>query len=137
MDSGCTFPVTTTAVVEGIGAEVMPLTKNLDIIDALGRSLEIIGIVKMFINNRVLGGRKMVEAAVIQGERKEMMISIQLFKKWDILHDSFPFQTVSDYIVSKDNKQYQAYSTSYQLHSSLFEESRKLKAPSRVCIMLG
>ena len=72
--------------------------------------MEIIGIVKMFINNRVLGGHKKVEAAVMQGERKETLISIQLLKKWDILHDSFPFQTVSDYIVSKNNKLYQAYS---------------------------
>ena len=39
MDTGCTFPVTTTAVVEGIGAEVKPLTEYLDIIDASGRSL--------------------------------------------------------------------------------------------------
>ena len=120
-------------MVEGIGAEVKPLTEDLDMIDASGRSLVILGTCNMFIDNRILGGRKMVEAAIIQGDRKEMLIFLQLLKKWDIIHDSFPFQTVSDYIVSKDNKQYQAYSTLYQLHSSLYEESRKLKTPTRAC----
>ena len=66
MDTGCPFPVTTTAVVEGIGAEVKPLTEDLDIIDTSGRSLAILRTVKMFIDNRILGGRKMVEAAIIQ-----------------------------------------------------------------------
>ena len=72
-------------MVEGIGAEVMPLTQDLDIIDASGRSLAILGTCKMFIDNRILGGQTMVEAAVIQGERKETLISLQLLKKWDIV----------------------------------------------------
>ena len=101
------------------------MTDELDIIDASGRSLAVLGTCKMFIKNRILGSRKMVKAAIIQGERKEILISLQLSKKWYIIHDSNPFKTVSDYIVSKDNKKYQAYSTSYQLHSSLYEESRK------------
>ena len=73
----------------------------------------------------------MVEAAVIQGDKKETLISLQLLKKWDLAHDSFPFQTISEYNVSKNNKQYQAYSTLYSLQSSLYDESRKLKTPSR------
>ena len=114
--------------------EVKPLTEDLDIIYVSGRSLAILETVKMLIDNGILGGRKVVEAAVIHKERKEILISLQLLKEWDIIHDSFPFQTMSDYIVSKNNnKQYQAYSTSYQLHSSLYEESRKLKPPNRAC----
>ena len=33
MDSGCSFPITSTAVAEGIGAEIKPLKNKLEIID--------------------------------------------------------------------------------------------------------
>ena len=62
MDSGCTFPITSTAVAKGIGAEVKPLTSKLEIIDASGKVMDILGTIRMYINNRVLGGRKLVEA---------------------------------------------------------------------------
>ena len=64
MDTGCTFLVTTTAVVKGMKAEIFFLDEELDIIDASGKSLDIIGTCKMFLENEILGGRKMVEAAV-------------------------------------------------------------------------
>ena len=65
MDTGCTFPITTTAVAKGIGAEVKPLTEDLEIIDASGKPMAILGTIKMYIDNRILGGRKLVEAALI------------------------------------------------------------------------
>ena len=96
MDSGCSFPITSTAVAEAIGAEVMPLTQKLEIIDASNRIMEIIGTIKMYINNDVLGGRKFVEAAVTRSNKKETLISLSLLKKWDWLHDTLPYQTISD-----------------------------------------
>ena len=65
MDSGCTFPISSTAVAKAIGAEVKPLTKKVEIIDASGKIMDIIGTIRMDIDNRVLGGRKLVEAAVV------------------------------------------------------------------------
>ena len=53
MDSGCSFPLTSTAVAEAIGAEVMPLTQKLEIIDASNRIMEIIETIRMYINNDV------------------------------------------------------------------------------------
>ena len=84
--------------------EIVPLKEDLDIIEALGKSLEVIGTCKMFIKFEILGGRKMVEAAVIHGDSKERLISLQLLKKWNLIHNSFPHQTISDYIISKSNK---------------------------------
>ena len=116
MDTGCIFPVTTTAIVEGMKAEIIPLIEELDIIDVAGKSLTVLGTCKMFIEKRILSSRKMVEAAVIQGDRRETLISLQLLKKWDLIHDSFPNQTISDHIVNKSNKKYAAYSMLYDLH---------------------
>ena len=64
MDSGCSFLIMSTAVADGIGAEVKPLTSKLEIIDESGKIMDILGTIRMYINNRVLGGRKLVEAAV-------------------------------------------------------------------------
>ena len=119
MDSGCSFPLTSTAVVEAIGAEVMPLTQKLEIIDASNRIMEIIGTARIYINHDVLGGRKYVEAAVTRSNKKETLISLGLLKKWDLVHDSFPHQTISDYIYSKQrNKVMKAYSSAYNFHST-------------------
>ena len=85
MDSGCSFPITSTAVAEALGVEVKPLTKKLEIIDASDRIMEIIGTIKMFIDNRVLGGRKLVEAAVVRSNKKETLISLSLLKKGDLV----------------------------------------------------
>ena len=109
MDSGCSFPITSSAVAEALGAEVKPLTKKLEISDASDRIMEIIGTIKMFIDNQVLGGRKLVEAAVVRSNKKETLISLNLLKKWDIVHDTFPHQTVSDFIESKKNKVFKAF----------------------------
>ena len=81
MDSGCSFPITFTAAAEALGVEVKPLTKKLEIINASNRIMEIIGTIKMFIDNRVLAGRKLVEAAVVRSNKKETLISLSLLKK--------------------------------------------------------
>ena len=78
MDTGCIFPITSTSVAEGIRGEVKPLHEDLEIIDASGKPMEILGTIKMFIDNRILGGRKLVEAAVIQGDKKETLISLKI-----------------------------------------------------------
>ena len=54
----------------------------------------------------MLGGRKLVEAAVIEGEgpTREVLVSLGLMKKWDIIHDTFPEETVSDFLERKTNK---------------------------------
>ena len=77
---------------------------------------------KFYIYNDVLGGRKCVEAAVTRSNKKETLISLSLLKKWDLVHDSFPNQTISDYIYSKQrNKSMKAYSTVYNFNSGIYE----------------
>ena len=88
MDSGCSFPLTTTAITKALGIEVTPLKQKLEMLDASNRIMEIIGTTRIFIENDVLGGRKCVEAAVIEGEKKETLISLKLLKRWDLIHDS-------------------------------------------------
>ena len=88
--------------------------------------MDILGTIKMYIDNKILRGRKLVETAVIESET---LNNLELLKRWDLVHDSFPFQTVCDYINSKKNKCLKAYSTLYDVQSNLYEESREVKKP--------
>ena len=72
----------------------MPLKQKLEMLDASNRIMEIIGTPRIFIESDILGGRKCVEAAVIEGEKKETLISLQLLKRWDLINNSFPYQTI-------------------------------------------
>ena len=98
-------PLTTMSVTEAIKMKVTPLARELVIVEASGKSLRILWTVRMFLETDVLGGRKMIEAAVIQGEgSKEVLVSLSLMKSLDLIHQSFPSETVSDYLYRLTNK---------------------------------
>ena len=133
-DSGCTHPLTTMSVTEAIRMKVTPLSRELVIVEASGKNLRILGTVKMFLEADVLGRRKMIEAAVIQGEgTKEVLVSLGLMKNWDLIHQTFPAETVSDYFYKLNNKSSLAYSSLYSLQNNLYSESKVLKEPSKEC----
>ena len=77
-----------------------------------------------------------MEATVVRSNKKETLISLNLLKKWDIVHDTFLHQTVSYYIESRKNKVFKAYSPAYDFHSSLYEDNRELRKPSSKCSKL-
>ena len=84
-------------IAEAINKKVQPLTRELIIVEASGKNLEILG-TKFYLDADVLGGRKMVEAAVIRGEGpKEIIVLLSLMKSWNMIHQSFPEETVSEY----------------------------------------
>ena len=60
----------------------------------------------------------MIDCAVIDGGKsKETLISIDYLKKWNLLHQTFPFESVDDYIEQKYlNNKYSAYYTSLSNH---------------------
>ena len=79
----------------------------------------------------------MIKCAVIDaGKSRETLISIEYLKKWNLLHPTFPFESVDNYVErkSKDNKYSALYtSLSNKLESSLYQESRGCKEPSAEC----
>ena len=80
--AGCTHPVTTTAVVEGLTIEVEPLREVSEIIQANGEPLKLLGSCRIFLESDNLGGQRMIDCAVIDGEKsKDTLISIDYLKK--------------------------------------------------------
>ena len=71
-----TYPVTTTAVTKEMKAEIIPLKKELTIIEASDKTLEVLGTLKC---SWWQGGTKLVEVVGIEGEgSKETLISMDL-----------------------------------------------------------
>ena len=70
-DTGCTHPVTTTAVFEGLKMEIEPLREVSEIILADGQSLKLLGSVRMFLESDNLNGRRMIDCAVIDGVKSK------------------------------------------------------------------
>ena len=102
--------------------------------EASVKYLEILGTVKFYLEADVLRGRKMVEAAGISGEgTKEILVSLSLMKSWDIIHQSFPEETVSEYILKQNNKSSIAYSSLYNFQTDIYSESKVLREPSKEC----
>ena len=134
MDSGCTHPLTTLTVTQALKMEMTPLDRELDIVEASGNLLRILGTVSFYLECEMLGGRKLVEAAVIEGEgAAEILISLALMKKWDLIHDTFPMETISDYLTRKTNKVKYAYSSLYSFNTDIYNKSVKIKEPSKIC----
>ena len=78
-----------------------------------------------------------MEAAVIAGEgASEVLVSLGLLKKWDMIHDTFPEETVSDFMQRMTNKHKLAYSSLYNINTDNFNASRKLRPPGKDCTEL-
>ena len=114
--------------------EIILLERDLSIVEASGKFLRILGTVKLYLETEVLGVRKLMEAAVIEGQGfKKILVSLGLMKKWDLIHQLFPNETVSDFVFKLNNKSRLAYSSRYSFQSNLSTESTPLKKPSKLC----
>ena len=57
-DTGCSFPVVNSHIVEELGIKVKPFTRKVTIIEASGNSLNLLGSAKLFIQiPQVLGSK--------------------------------------------------------------------------------
>ena len=63
-NTGCTYPVTSLAVIKELKAKIMPLTQDLIIVEASGSELKILGTAVIDLQVEVLGeDRKKLEVA--------------------------------------------------------------------------
>ena len=138
-DTGCSHAVISENIVKDLKLSPKPFKENMTITDASGNSLDITGTITVFITAQVLGGsRRMVQAAVLRGNLvdREVLLSLELLKRWDLVHETFPNQTVSNYFSNKSNKKYSAL---YSSHSELFTKhslETELRKPSKACSAL-
>ena len=90
-DSGCTHPLVTREVTEDLKLKLDPVTAPLRIIQADGSALDVIGSVVLYLEAENMKGRRRIECAVIEGNgAREMLISLEYLKRWNIVHPTFP-----------------------------------------------
>ena len=72
------------------------------IIEASGGQLDIVGETEMFVKLKVIGKVKRMKCLVLRGNQvdREILISGQMLKAWDLIHSSFRHQTVTSYVNS-------------------------------------
>ena len=134
-DTGCTFPISSLAVIKQLKADIIPLTQDLTIIEASGSELKILGTAILFLESEMLGSdRKELKVAVIEGVEgnKEILVSLKLMKTWKMVHETFPRETVENFIIriNEENKYDSNYSSYFSIETNT---SNLLPPPSRKC----
>ena len=81
-----------------------------------------------------------MQAAVLRGNHsdREILLSLQVLKKWDLVHSSFLAETVSSFI-SNYNKCMKKYSALYCQNTDIFMKDTlvtELESPSKGCASL-
>ena len=120
-DTGCSFPVISDRIIHDMGIPIRPFKtgKQLNIVDASGNSLHLLGSASFFIQIPQVLGEKVerVEAAVLADNDvdSELLISLSLLVAWDLVPPSFPRQTVSAYFreILTKNKIFKKYKKSF------------------------
>lgn len=112
-----------------------PVKELLLIIQADGTALQIIGSAIIFLESDNLKGRRMLECAVIDGNgSRETLISLEYLRKWGILHETFPYESLEDFLNRKYlNKSLAYYTDVFNLKQNLYSVDRTTREPSQKC----
>ena len=76
------------------------LDKPRNVHEASGAKLDIIGSCDMYIKLKVLGKTKHLRCLILRGRNvdREVLISCKMLKRWDLIHPTFPHETVGSYV---------------------------------------
>ena len=79
------------------------LSKPRNVHEASGAKLDIIGTADMFVKIREIGKTKKLRCLILRGSSvdREILISSKMLKRWDLLHETFPHETVGQYVKRK------------------------------------
>ena len=70
-DTGCSVPIINSQIVEKLNIKVKPFTRQVNIIEASGNSLNLLGSARLFIKIPQVAGWQLVEAAVLSGNETD------------------------------------------------------------------
>ena len=123
------------AIIKTLKAEITPLKRNLQIVDASGSNLKIIGTSTIYFSSQIINNKKkLLNCAVLDGPEREVLLSLSCLKEMNLVHDSFPNQTVLSYIQDNFNKGYKTeHSHSLKSQNSQTVKSAKLDKHEDEC----
>ena len=112
------------------GLKMSKLSTPHNIIEATGGKLDIVGQCECYVKFQVLGKTTCLNCLVLRGNNvdRKILISGKMLKLWDMIHPSFPHETISTYgckLRSVDNKISSIYDKSPLLTSERISNDPK------------
>ena len=103
MDSGAQVCIMGELMAKENRLEIKSLTKPRNVHEASGRRLDIIGTADMWVKIAAINKMKKLRCLILRGSGvdREVLISCKMLKKWDLLHPSFPHETVDSFVKRK------------------------------------
>merc|ERR1712215_407674 len=82
---------------------IKSLSKPKNVHDASGAKLDIIGTADMFVKIEAIGKTKKLRCLILRGSGvdREILISCKMLKQWNLIHESFPHETVDNFVKRK------------------------------------
>ena len=139
-DTGCSIPIVSAGLCRRKRFKIVP-TASLKIMDAGGKILPICGYTTFYVELPQIQRRRRIKAAVLDAEdNHEILISLQYLKRWDLVTENFPNQTISSYFHSINNikmSKPSRYSKHYsRMVKEVYEREgtyNKVKSPPKEC----
>ena len=96
-DTGATVSIIGLQVAKDNWLKVNKVKTPHNIVEASGGKLDIVGQCELFVKLAVLGRTKRLTCLVLRGNKvdREILISSQMLKSWDMIHPTFPNETIS------------------------------------------
>ena len=100
LDTGAGVNIVGEDIIKDIGVKVYKLKHERQVTEASGNKLDIIGVCEFYVKLECLKKAKLIKCLVLRGSHvdREILISCDMLVRWDLLHDTFGQETISDYV---------------------------------------
>ena len=102
-DSGASVSIMGEVMAKENKLTIKKLSKPKNVHEASGAKLDIIGTADMFVKIEAIGKTKKLRCLILRGSGvdREILISCKMLKRWNLIHDTFPHETVDNYVKRK------------------------------------
>ena len=100
LDSGAVINIIGEDIANDSKVKIYKLKQELFVTEASGNLLNVIGVCEIFVKIPFVKSTKKLECLVLRGNSvdREILVSCDTLMKWDLIHDTFGRETVTDYI---------------------------------------
>ena len=103
MDSGAQVCIMGELMAKENRLTIKSLTKPRNVYEASESRLDIIGTSDMWVKIAAIGKMKKLRCLILRGSGvdREILISCKMLKRWNLIHESFPHETVYNFVKRK------------------------------------
>ena len=102
-DSGASVSIMGETMAQENKLTIKKLSKPKNVHEASGAKLDIIGTADMFVKIAAVGKTKQLRCLILRGSSvdREILISCKMLKRWNLIHPTFPHESVDDFVKRK------------------------------------